>query len=145
MGCGFQHTSPAQKKPHCSTSAGRFPVKVTTYSAASGGGGGFSAFSGAAASPSGWGFSRVDDLVGLALVQDTVLVNAGAVGKGVLTHDGLGALHGKAAHAGHHAAGLHDFAGFEIVRLLSGGKAEGFRMGGESHGQTDIVVSAHTP
>ena len=44
---------------------------------------------------------RVDDLVGLGILQDAVLVDAGRVGEGVLAHDGLVRLH-RHVHQGRH-------------------------------------------
>ena len=65
----------------------------------------------------------VHDLVGGALLQHAVLVDAGLVREGVAAHDRLVRLHLVAGQAGHHAAGARDLArvhaGPEPVRGLA--------------------------
>ena len=53
---------------------------------------------------------RVHDLVGFALFQDAILVNAGAVSEGVLSDDGFAAGDMQAAHAADDARSLQDLA-----------------------------------
>ena len=53
----------------------------------------------------------VHDLVGLAFLDDAVLMNTAGVREGVLTDDRLAALHRQAAHARNQLGGLHDLPG----------------------------------
>ena len=56
----------------------------------------------------------VDDLVGFPLLDDAVLVNAGAVREGVLAHDGLVSLDGEPGHPGHEPGSFDDLAGADV-------------------------------
>ena len=44
-------------------------------------------------------FLRVHDLVGLALLENAVLMNAAGMGECILANDGFAALHDQSAHA----------------------------------------------
>ena len=53
------------------------------------------------------------DLVGLAVLENTVLVDAGLVGEGVGPDHRLVGLHGKAGDAGHQARAMDDLGGVD--------------------------------
>ena len=54
--------------------------------------------------------------------------------KRIFAHNSLRALYHHAAHAGNHTAGLHNLTRIEVVRFLTGSKAESLGAGGKRHG-----------
>ena len=60
----------------------------------------------------------VHDLVGGALLQHPVLVDAGFVSEGILAHDRLVGLHHLPGEARDHAAGAGDLGGDDVHRPL---------------------------
>ena len=71
---------------------------------------------------------RVHDLVGRALLEHAVLVDAGLVGERVAAHDRLVRLHGVAGQARDEAAGARDLA-----RVDAGGEADVGGAGVQQH------------
>ncbi len=66
--------------------------------------------------------ARIHDLVGLTMLEDSILMDAGTVSKSVLANDRLAASHHQAAHATNQARRFHDLAGvhfgvkvFEVI------------------------------
>jgi hypothetical protein len=56
-------------------------------------------------------FLRVHDLVGLAFLEDAVLMNAARMREGIFADDRLAALHDESAHARDETRAFHDLAG----------------------------------
>ena len=66
------------------------------------------------------------DLVGLAMLEHAVLMNAGLVGEGIGADDGLVGLHRKAGNARHQPRAVHDPGGVEVIHGAGKNVAPGF-------------------
>src|SRR5258708_19878323 len=62
---------------------------------------------------------RIHDFIGLAMFQNTILMNAGSVRKRIFADDGFASRDGQSAHPTHNPRSLHYLRGLKIGEVVA--------------------------